>query len=199
MNNPDMHDKIVQINKDVTVITKKATTIAIEKSEDMVPATEFLKQVTARKKRIEELRIFFTKPLNDHIKQINVEFKKTLYPLEEIEKDIKGKMIDFRRIEAENIHKEQERLLKKSEQMKTEKKKEEYKEKAEELKQETKVESKSGSVRVRKVWKFEIIDEAQIPREYLKVDETAIRQAVSGGLREINGIRIYEDEIVGVY
>ena len=195
----DMQDKILQMSKDVVLIVKQATSIQIEKTEDMEPATEFLKQVVARKKRFEELRLFFTKPLNDHIKQVNAEFKNLSVPLEDIERDVKNKMVAFRKIEQEKIFKEQEKLLAKAETMKTEKKQEEYREKAEEIKQETKIESKSGEVRFRKVWKFEITDETSIPREYLKVDETSIRQAISSGLREINGVRIFEEEIPSSY
>lgn len=44
----------------------------------------------------------------------------------------------------------------------------------------------------RKTWTFEIKDERQIPREYLKVDESKIRDAIKMGAREIVGIRIYE-------
>jgi hypothetical protein len=152
-----------------------------------------------RKKRIEELRLFFTKPLNDHIKEINASFKSASNPLEQIEKDVKSKVGDFRRAEAARIEKEQEKLRKKAAEMKTEKKQDEYNNKAEEMKQETKVESESGSLRVRKVWKFELINADEIPREYLMVNETAIRRAIADGVRQINGVRIYEDESVGVY
>lgn len=44
----------------------------------------------------------------------------------------------------------------------------------------------------RKTWTFEITDEAQIPREYLKIDEGKIRDAIKMGVREVPGLRIYE-------
>ncbi len=44
-----------------------------------------------------------------------------------------------------------------------------------------------------KVWKFEVTDANQVPREYLEVDETKIRKAVGSGMRSIPGVRIYED------
>jgi hypothetical protein len=48
----------------------------------------------------------------------------------------------------------------------------------------------------RKNWKFEIIDEKQIPREYLLVDETKIRKVVQAlkGDTNIPGVRVYEEE-----
>ena len=51
---------------------------------------------------------------------------------------------------------------------------------------------------VRKVWKFEIVDETVVPVEYLTVDERKIRAAVTLGAREIPGVRIYEDVSVAV-
>lgn len=44
-----------------------------------------------------------------------------------------------------------------------------------------------------KTWKHEVIDEKLIPRTYLMVDDQAIKTAIRGGIREIPGVRIYED------
>ena len=38
-----------------------------------------------------------------------------------------------------------------------------------------------------------VVDPMTVPREYLVVDEKAIRAAVRAGVREIAGVRIYED------
>jgi hypothetical protein len=54
------------------------------------------------------------------------------------------------------------------------------------------VRTEAGSASTRKVWKHEIIDEAAVPRRYLMVDESKIRQAVKQGVREIPGVRIFE-------
>lgn len=42
------------------------------------------------------------------------------------------------------------------------------------------------------VWQFEIQAEADVPREYLLVDQAKIRQAVKDGVRNIPGVRIFE-------
>ncbi len=44
----------------------------------------------------------------------------------------------------------------------------------------------------RKTWTFEITDETQIPREYLKVDDSKIRDAIKMGVREVPGLKIFE-------
>jgi hypothetical protein len=50
-----------------------------------------------------------------------------------------------------------------------------------------------GSAHVRKVWKFEIVDPGLVPEAYRVVDEGKVRQAVSAGVREIPGVRIFEE------
>jgi len=45
----------------------------------------------------------------------------------------------------------------------------------------------------KKRWTFEITNEAEVPREYCKPDPSAIRQAVTMGMREIPGVRIFEE------
>jgi regulator of protease activity HflC (stomatin/prohibitin superfamily) len=218
MENMDMQTKLVEIGKDVEKITASATKVVIKSAADMTGASELLKQVVARKKRIEELRLFFTKPLNDHIKDINASFKRTMGPLEAIDSDIRGKMVAYRQVEAERLEKERqkeaERQRKAFEKEQEKKRQEaaklkgaEKKEALQEIKQETfvadttaikqstAVESDSGKTSFSKVWEYEIINEGLIPRKYLKVDERLIGQAVrSGGIREIPGVRIYETE-----
>ncbi|MBN1663417.1 MAG: hypothetical protein JW943_07445 [Deltaproteobacteria bacterium] len=58
----------------------------------------------------------------------------------------------------------------------------------------TVIRSESGAgAHQRSVWKFEIDNPGQVPREYLCPDEDKIKDAVKSGVREIPGIRIYED------
>jgi hypothetical protein len=62
------------------------------------------------------------------------------------------------------------------------------------IKTETVTRSETGaSAHVRKVWKAEILDESQVPREFCIPDMKLINQAVKGGIREIAGVRIFED------
>lgn len=50
-----------------------------------------------------------------------------------------------------------------------------------------------GSTGLRSSWKFEVVNEALVPREYLMVDEKKIRQAVNAGERNISGVKIEEE------
>ena len=42
-------------------------------------------------------------------------------------------------------------------------------------------------------WKHEVTDESLVPRHYMAIDEKKIREAIDMGLRELPGIRIYEE------
>jgi len=44
-----------------------------------------------------------------------------------------------------------------------------------------------------KFWAFRVTDPAKVPARYLMVNEAAIKAAVAGGVREIDGVEIYED------
>ena len=58
------------------------------------------------------------------------------------------------------------------------------------------MENKVSGIRV--VWKFEVTDPSKVPTEFLIVDESAIGKAVRGGVREIAGVRIFEEKTMGV-
>lgn len=47
---------------------------------------------------------------------------------------------------------------------------------------------------IRKVWKYEITNENEIPREYLEINHAAIKAAIAAGTREIMGVKIYQDD-----
>lgn len=62
----------------------------------------------------------------------------------------------------------------------------------------TTVQTARGSATRRKVWTFEVTDPSSVPRQFLTVDEKAIRAAVKDGEREIPGVRIFEESSLAV-
>ena len=64
--------------------------------------------------------------------------------------------------------------------------------------QRTSVRSTSGTMSAKKIWKFELTDGTQVPREFMMVNETAIRRAIMDGVREIPGVRIYQEESISI-
>ncbi len=47
-----------------------------------------------------------------------------------------------------------------------------------------------------KVWAYDIIDESQVPREYLELNAVKVTQAIKAGKRQIPGLKIYEKTMV---
>lgn len=210
------NQQIKEIKKEVLVILDYCKDLKINNQEDMVHATDVLKRIVSKKKEFEATRKALVKPLNDHVGNINLMFKGSIVPLVKMENEVKGNMLEYRKKEALEIEKkryeEAERQRKEFEKQQAEKlkeadsrkekkeiKKEEFEADTSEIKQDSVVKSESGSVRVKKIWSFKIEDETQIPARYKIVDERLIRKAIKDGIREISGIKIFQEERLGTY
>ncbi|NCD40580.1 MAG: hypothetical protein EOL88_00660 [Bacteroidia bacterium] len=66
------------------------------------------------------------------------------------------------------------------------------------FKQQKSVHSDNGSLKMRKQWNFKVVEPQQVPKKYLVIDEKLIRADIRAGVRNIKGIDIFEEEIVGV-
>ncbi|HOR33205.1 MAG TPA: hypothetical protein PK391_12420, partial [Syntrophales bacterium] len=65
--------------------------------------------------------------------------------------------------------------------------------------QETTIRTETGtSAHSRKPWKHRIIDGKKVPREYCSPSDALIREAIKHGVREIEGVEIYQ-EVKNVY
>jgi hypothetical protein len=60
------------------------------------------------------------------------------------------------------------------------------------------VRTESGTASTMMVWTFEIEQEMEVPRDYLVVDKKLVEAAIKAGIREIPGIRIYEQPTVRI-
>jgi hypothetical protein len=54
--------------------------------------------------------------------------------------------------------------------------------------------TEDGKVGFSEVWDFEVIDAALVPRSFCAPDEKAIRAAVRGGVRAIQGVNVFQRE-----
>ena len=209
MNEQKINDEVIQkIQKDTYALERKANGFQLKNDADVESAVEFLGQVKTRSKRLEEMRVEYTKPLNDHIKKINADFKGWLAPYIEMETRIKG-MIGTYRAEQEAKRQELERKLREEAEEKARaearKKHTSQKEAVENVivpivEQQTNiVESKTSKAKFRKVKKYRIIDENKIPRKYLMPNDRAIKNEMANGIEAIAGIEFYEEEIIAGY
>lgn len=201
-----------QLGQLVPVVVQQVNAITVASKEDDERASEFVKEVMEKKKQVEE----FFRPLVNRAREaydgLVQEREKFLGPLETARKMLKLKIGTYRdeqdrikrveearRAAEEKRRLEQEALeraaaLEKAGQGKLAEKVVQQAIKAPPPKVfvESKVAKHTG-VAVRKVWKFRILDERQIPREWLMVDTVKIGKAVrdSEGQAQIPGVETY--------
>jgi hypothetical protein len=174
----------------------------------MNKAVEFLGQLKGASDKLEDNRLFFTKPLNDQVKAINARFKELRVPIEMTIDSLKTSMLFYRRAKEEERLAEEKKIREAQEAEAREKARLQHasqKKAVEALpevvveKQATTVVAESGSkINVRKIKKFRIIDEKSIPKKYLIIDLKAIDKDVKSGI-EIKGVEVYEEEQIATY
>lgn len=193
----------------ITEIANLCSNVVVNSVTSLNYAKDLVKKSSAIEKAIEKHRKDLTAPILQEKKQIDEYAKKLTEDLTVAIKELRSQIFNFE-VELERARQEE---LRKIEETRREelRKAEEAKKAAEDAGEvpavpvETTINSmvldsrkqeleadKSRSIR--KVWKYDIINEMQIPREYLEINHTAIRSAVAGGVREIPGVTIYQTE-----
>lgn len=165
----------------------------IQSDEEFEDAAELLKVVKHKFKVLDEERTISVKPLNEEVKEINAWFKPALERLKDCETELKKIMGAYSLLKQ----REQQRLL-----AEASKASEEALVTASSpqgnvmalIQQATAAQApKVSGVSVSVVWKWELVDPAQVPDTYLSIDPAKIDAAVKAGERGIPGVRIYED------
>lgn len=189
--------KLAEIAKEVGSIQEQSNAIVITSPEQLQEATVFAAKVKARVDKVEEWRTFFTKPLLDQKKRIDDLFKAQSQPLTMVLTKVKRAMSDYAMAEELKAREEEAKKLKLREAANA---KRESAGKAPIAapvrtveREAPTVHTEAGKSTRKMVWKAEVVDPNKVPRQYLKVDEAAIRAAVKAGERKIEGVRIYED------
>ena len=178
------------IRKDDILTQYKGLEIKDETS--FIQAGEILWAIRTFLKKVESMRVFFTKPLHDHMTNINTEFKQISAPLSTLDKQITQKLKDYRQqIEAKRLE-EQARLDAEAQ-----------------ARQETSLipeaiapivpaQSKSvytetGKITFMKIRRWELEDISKVPLEYLKLDDAKITAVIKAS-GNIPGIRPWYEE-----
>lgn len=198
-------------------IEERAKAIVVNDAVSYDNTVLFLKEIAQKKKDFKAQRDKYVKPMKDSIKAIDEKLQEPIKTLEKMEAIVRETLNNYL---AEVNRREQERLAlekKKAEEEALRKMEElehaklqsgEYDEVTQKAiartvdheqnkiveattKQE-KINLSTSGASASMVWDFEIIDKAQIPLEFLKVDETAIRNAIRAGEREISGVKIFQ-------
>ena len=207
------------IQATISTEEKYISELVITTDEHYAQAANARKRIKDSVSSIEERRKQFVQPLNDHVKWINGLFKPFTTMGEELVRKIDCKMIQFseakRRAEEEELRKiqeEEKRKLqeeqKRLEELATKNNSEKTIDAA--IKIETKIEkieakpieakhtvvTTQGTTSIRKTWTFEILRTHDVPKEFCSPDTAKIKNAIKEGVREISGIRIYQEETI---
>ncbi len=194
-------EEINRINDEAEKIIAKAKEIAdVQTPEAEVRAAEFLKQIKMRVDIAETARKKLVQPLNDHVKMINDEFKKTTVPLKDADLLVRRGMttyrnsVVFKEAEAKRLQIEAEAkvAVRMGDSDKITELAEEHAEAS--LAAPRQVQSQSGKARFRKVWRFEIQDLNELPDDYWIPDEKKIKAVVDAGI-QIKGVKSWQEEI----
>lgn len=198
-------------------IDERAKLVTVTDAISYDRAVDFLKEVNTKMKDFKAQREKYIKPMKDSIKAIDDKLKEPIKLLEDTEATLREKLNAYL---AEVQKQEEERLaierkqaednalkeIDSLENMKTQAS--EFDDVTQKAIQRTienkqnraieatalqeKINLSTSSASVSMVWDFEVTDKSQLPLEYLKVDEVAIRNAIRNGQREIAGVKIFQ-------
>jgi len=187
INNSIVPVEVIQkAESDAALMSQQAEAIQVtttEQEEDAYLALTQIKQVI---KTIETNRKEITAPLNASLKAANALFKVLSKPFVEADKIVRNKVMDFRYLQEEKAAKELERRekIQAAHAKKGHVTHEIIQPKAEVSKVTT----------VAKRWTFEVVDVGKVSREYLVLDNPSVNKAIRSGVREINGLSIFQVE-----
>lgn len=198
-------------------IEERAKAIVVNDAVSYDNTVLFLKEIAQKKKDFKAQRDKYVKPMKDSIKAIDEKLQEPIKTLEKMEaivrETLNNYLVEVNRREQERLalekKKAEEEALRKMEELEHAKLQsgeyDEVTQKAiartvdheqnkivEATTKQEKINLSTSGASVSMVWDFEIIDKAQIPLEFLKVDETAIRNAIRAGEREISGVKIFQ-------
>jgi len=177
-----------------------AQALAVTDDETLTMAAEMAGQVKGLGKSIEDARKGFVAAPNAYVKSVNGLAKGITEKLAVIETGLKRKIGDYqqrkeleRRKAEEDARRQAAALQKKLDAEARAANVEPVKVEAPAVpRPQTIVRTAEGTAYQHKEWRFEVEEEAAVPREYLMVDLSRIRQAVKDGIRNIPGVKIFE-------
>ena len=194
-------EAIQAIRSEVAGLVEQANGLQVESSQQSDVANTILTKLNKTLKWADERKRDILRPLKNHIKWLEGEYKKSVAPLQEAKAGLQQRLMGWRAAEQRRIAEEEAKIRREEERRR--KIQEAHAAKGHQVRQEiTPVETPRpvplearDSTRVRKQWDFEVVDVGQVPLDYLQVDTSAVREAIRNGEREIPGLRIFQKEV----
>lgn len=193
--NSGQSNELVEIETSKSLLEQKVKDIEIVSKGTLESAVVLTSDIKQEIKRAERLKEYLSKSLKEQIKKNNALCDPLIEKLESFEKELKIKIVTYQMQLEKQIRFEEERLRKiqeekyRKEVIKAEKKDVPPPPPPPPIKIE---QEKIEGLSMRKIWDFEIVDESKIQRDYLCVDLKKIGKVVRAGIRQIEGVRIFE-------
>lgn len=193
-----------QAREQITQLVDKCIDFVISSDESLESAKQLAKDAKSVEKMIEDRRKEITKPILDEKKRIDDFAKSLTDDLNNGIKSLRVQILNFEQ-EKDRIRKEELRKIEEERRIQEEELRKQMAEK-EEINQEDL--DKLQTIRrqqadlaqvpvqnsIRKTWTFDVLDLMAVPISYLMVDEQKVKQAISAGVRDIPGMKIYQKE-----
>jgi len=197
----EAQNAFLALKKRFDELGREVKALEVVDDETCEKASELLVMIKKWGSKLDEERKKRVAIPNQFVKKVNARAKEFLNPLSKYERDLKAKIRDYKiRIELER--REMEKKAEEERKQLQEQLDKEAKEKGIEPvklpeiampKEKLKVNTDNGTVYERKHWTFKIVDFEKIPREYLMIDNKKVNAAIRAGVRNIDGLEIYQE------
>lgn len=222
---PTEIDRYDDVKADLAGVKRHLDALVLSSDESAMSLHDGLSTVMRLVAVIEDTRKAQVGPLNDQVKAYNDTWRPLTVALKAMEVTAKRKLLAWQQAKAQRIAQEQaaaRRLQEEAQRREAEalakvaaaknsKAREAAMVKVEAAAQQLMdarlaepmdaprgIKTDFGTSSTKWMWKHKVTDETLVPRQYLMVDEQAIKRAVAEGARDIAGVAIYEEESLAV-
>lgn len=198
-----IESRLAKTTEEMERMTLLAEQLQVVDEDSQKRAIEMAGQAKGLFKRVEDMRKETVGPHNEFVKKVNGLCKTITDPLQRIEDRVKVKITQFAAKQEQKRREREAAERREREELQKKLDAEAAASNTVPVKVADPVQPKAptqraihtaeGSAHQRKEWRFEVEDTSKVPTQYLIVDHAAIRKAVAAGVREIPGVRIYEE------
>lgn len=201
---PDLDAEVLPIKEATDRLHSLAIERRITSNSDLAPVTEDSALIKRLLKDVEDRRLTYSKPLNDFLTVVNAYFRSLSGPLEAADKLNRDKTraflaeVERQRREAEAIEEAKLALARREAELKGGEITVDLTPVPMPEATPAHVRTAMGTMGTRTEPKWELEDLAKVPTEYLMLDTVKVRRCVRAGVRQIPGIRIWEEQNITI-
>lgn len=187
---------LVLVEKEVSPIVRQATDMRVVSEDGKSEASEVLSKLNTWLDAVVEDREKITKPLNEALREVRGKYKPVESMLNEAISLVRGKIGAYQTQALKDKEDEEARIASRVKEGKGNLSFDSAVRQISEIEKPAEiVVGDTGTIKFRTTKKFEVVDVGLVPREYMVVNEPAIRKAMAEG-RVVEGVRYYEEQTI---